>query len=187
MGSSQESTGSRGTCSRRVGHGTGAAHALLVSACIIYLNLNVGDGYLFHYFSMSVRPGTPMPTAESVKRLRTLYTRRRRRVPPGRKHMPPIPGEYLYFDKRLQDSGYWLVGDFPCHFSCPTRSNFGPFVIRFPRTKGVRSKYMEIDCPDPRACPRPTLVAPPQDRVSPDWFVEEHRDAGYASDEDPPT
>ena len=128
-----------------------------------------------------------MPTAESVKRLRTLYTRRRRRVPRGRKHLPPIPGEFLYFDRRLEDSGYWLIGDIPCHFSCSTRSNFGPFVIRFKRTNGLRSPYMEIDCPNPRAYPRPTLVAPAPGRVSPDLYSEENRDAGYPSDEDPPT
>ena len=132
---------------------------------------------------MSARCETPMPTEETVRRLKKHHVRRRR-VHSGRKHIPPIPGEYLYYDKRLEDSGYWTIGSIPCHFSYNGKRRFGPFVTHFGRHKGVRSEYNEIDAPDPRARPRPAILTPADRSVSPDFPDTGPRVLNFESDED---
>ena len=128
-----------------------------------------------------------LPTRSDARRLQRLYARRRLRGGGG-KHIPPLPGEYVYYDSRLEDSGYWTIRDIPCHFSCPQKRNFGPFVRCFGRQTGIRSAYVEIDAPQPRPCPRPTLVDPRRRirmrSVSPDFVNEGARLTGYASDND---
>ena len=137
---------------------------------------------MFTIMKMSVRAGSPLPSRDDVKRLRALYVRRR--AMPGKKHIPPIPGEHLYLDTRLENSGYWTIGDTPCHFSHNKCGRFGPFVQYMGRKAAKRSEYIELDAPNPRPPPRPTLVDPAMRSVSPEFFYEGPRRAGYPSDED---
>ena len=132
---------------------------------------------------MEDRCETPMPTLEEVRRLKKLYARRRR-LPTGRKHVPPIPGEHLYYDKRLEDSGYWTIDMIPCHFSYNGKRDFGPFVINFGRHRGERSEYNEIDSPNPRQVQRPALRTLAGRPVSPGWYDSGPRNVGFDSDEE---
>ena len=149
-----------------------------------YLNLNgalIGNT-LRIINQMHEHCDTPMPTPEEVRRLKKLHVRRKRPCM-GRKHIPPIPGEYLYYDNRLENSGYWTINMIPCHFSFNGKQDFGPFVQRFGRHKGVRSEYIEIDSPNPRQVRRPSLQTSPERALSPDWSDLLSCTPNYSSDE----